>query len=296
MADTKLTALSALTTLTSDDLLYVVDDPSGTPASKKAALSALGTVLIPGLLGPDISVTGAVTATIGRMHVCTGTSANYTVTLPTAVGVTGRSLGFVFGPTATLLSKFVILSGNGGEKMNGTHERYFWAGEACVLESDGANWNVLSYHSNPMSCLMYLGSVQTLNNNTQTTILLDTVSADPTGQMGDTTNHRIKIWRTAKYSMFAIGAFSDSGGSAFTTAGVTNTFLVTNSSLTFGVTGYVTTSSYPIFEALGTVRLDLGDDAQLSLYQVTGATQGAYGAALLSSGPCILGLVENPEW
>lgn len=35
MADAKLTALSATTSLSTDDLLYVVDDPGGTPASKK---------------------------------------------------------------------------------------------------------------------------------------------------------------------------------------------------------------------------------------------------------------------
>ena len=35
MADTKLTALTALASASSDDLLYIVDDPAGTPASKK---------------------------------------------------------------------------------------------------------------------------------------------------------------------------------------------------------------------------------------------------------------------
>ena len=35
MADSKLTALTAVTTSTGDDLIYIVDDPSGTPASYK---------------------------------------------------------------------------------------------------------------------------------------------------------------------------------------------------------------------------------------------------------------------
>lgn len=35
MADSKLTALTALTSASTDDLLYIVDDPGGTPASKK---------------------------------------------------------------------------------------------------------------------------------------------------------------------------------------------------------------------------------------------------------------------
>ena len=41
MADQKLTELSALSALTTDDLFYVVDDPSGTAASKKLAVSVL---------------------------------------------------------------------------------------------------------------------------------------------------------------------------------------------------------------------------------------------------------------
>jgi hypothetical protein len=39
MADTKLADLTALTTTSDDDLLYVVDDPAGTPADRKLALS-----------------------------------------------------------------------------------------------------------------------------------------------------------------------------------------------------------------------------------------------------------------
>lgn len=35
MADTKLSGLAAITTATGDDLIYIVDDPSGTPVSKK---------------------------------------------------------------------------------------------------------------------------------------------------------------------------------------------------------------------------------------------------------------------
>jgi len=41
MADTKLTALTANTSATTDDLLYLVDDPGGTPASKKITFDNL---------------------------------------------------------------------------------------------------------------------------------------------------------------------------------------------------------------------------------------------------------------
>lgn len=45
MADTKLTALSAIGTLGNDDLFYVVDDPGGTPLSRKATGTQLKTYL-----------------------------------------------------------------------------------------------------------------------------------------------------------------------------------------------------------------------------------------------------------
>jgi len=39
MADKKVTELTAATSATADDLLMIVDDPSGTPASKKISLN-----------------------------------------------------------------------------------------------------------------------------------------------------------------------------------------------------------------------------------------------------------------
>jgi hypothetical protein len=41
MADSKVTALSAITAASLEDLLYVVDDPGGTPTSKKATLTQI---------------------------------------------------------------------------------------------------------------------------------------------------------------------------------------------------------------------------------------------------------------
>ncbi len=39
MADTKVSALTAATSASSDDLLYLVDDPGGTPTSKKITVA-----------------------------------------------------------------------------------------------------------------------------------------------------------------------------------------------------------------------------------------------------------------
>ena len=41
MADSKLTGLTGLTSPTDDDLMYIVDDPGGTPASKSVTVGNL---------------------------------------------------------------------------------------------------------------------------------------------------------------------------------------------------------------------------------------------------------------
>lgn len=63
MADTKLTGLTAITSASLDDLLYLVNDPSGTPASRKITLeNLLKTVYVVQSLGTDATTVDAVSA------------------------------------------------------------------------------------------------------------------------------------------------------------------------------------------------------------------------------------------
>ena len=57
MADRKITELTALTSANQKDLFYVVDDPSGTPVSKKISLYNLF-----GGVPANTSITGTLTA------------------------------------------------------------------------------------------------------------------------------------------------------------------------------------------------------------------------------------------
>lgn len=52
MADKKITQLDALTTLSSVDLFLAVDDPSGTPTSKKVAAAAISEFVIDNIVFP----------------------------------------------------------------------------------------------------------------------------------------------------------------------------------------------------------------------------------------------------
>lgn len=165
--------------------------------------------LLSTLVSSTIAVTGTVTATISRMHLCTGTSADYTVTLPTAVGNTDKLIGFLFGPTLTQLSKLVTLDGNASETMNGVLTKVLWAGEACVLKSDGSNWNVVDYKANPMSCLITKAADQTgIAQNVETKINLDTATFDNTGLMADTTNKKVLCKRAGRYRAETLGRWN----------------------------------------------------------------------------------------
>ena len=66
MADKKITQLDALTTLSSVDLFLAVDDPSGTPTSKKVAAAAISEFVIDNIVFPesaeDLDDLGDVTA------------------------------------------------------------------------------------------------------------------------------------------------------------------------------------------------------------------------------------------
>lgn len=48
MADTKISALTELTTIAGDDLLVIVDDPGGSPVTKKATVNSLQSAIVTG--------------------------------------------------------------------------------------------------------------------------------------------------------------------------------------------------------------------------------------------------------
>jgi len=57
MADRKITELTALTSPNQKDLVYIIDDPTGTPASKKISLYSLF-----GSVPANTSITGTLTS------------------------------------------------------------------------------------------------------------------------------------------------------------------------------------------------------------------------------------------
>ena len=112
MADKKITALTSLGTATArEDLVHVVDDPSGTPINKKVTIGELKNALSAPVVSTnaDLTVTEALHA--HRTVVTIDLTADRTFTLPTPIA--GMTLRFIYGHTAADGHDVLITAGSG---------------------------------------------------------------------------------------------------------------------------------------------------------------------------------------
>ena len=112
MADKKITALTSLGTASArEDLVHVVDDPSGTPKNKKVTFGELENSLKATVVSTnaDLTVTEALHA--GRTVVTIDLTADRTFTLPTPIA--GMTLRFIYGHTAADGHDVLITAGSG---------------------------------------------------------------------------------------------------------------------------------------------------------------------------------------
>ncbi len=154
------------------------------------------------LTAAEISVTTTATLTISRMHVCSGTTADYTVTLPAASGNAGKFIGIRLAGLAAM-SKLVTVDGNASETIDGALNRIMWASETAVLLCDGSNWFKVAGRTLPMVATQALLANQAIGAATTTKVNIDTLISDPTGVMCDTTNKRIYTRRAGQYLVSA---------------------------------------------------------------------------------------------
>lgn len=234
----------------------------------------------------EISVTGATTLTLGRYHVCSGTTADYTVTLPPASGNAGAMIGIRMSNS---LTKFVTVDGNSTELIDGKQTRVMWAGESAVLLCDGTGWNKISGKTIPMVCRMRrTAAFSTLATGVSTTVPLDTTRYDNTGRMADpTTNFRVNIVRDGNYMVAGflqiIGFNASNIQVNLATNGTTGTIAFANVGNT--------TSTY-ITHALAGVMYSavVGDFVSIQVYQDSGGNQS------INQPNNALTVVEVPSW
>lgn len=308
MSATKISALTELAagSLATDDALVVIDTSDTTQGAggstrriradafaTAARVTALETIT-------EVAVTAAVTLTataFGKVHVCSGTSANYTVVLPTAVGQAGRTIGFRMSDA---LTKLVTLDGNGAETVNGQTTRVLHAGEVVTLQSDGANWVKVGTGvvTLPAICSMRLSSgtpttAQSIPNATipMTKVLINVPDIDTTGLMADATNNRIVIPRTGRYRIDSSVRWASIGVAArvFSQVNVDGAGTPCVDETTVSASG-----SYASNNASYTMTLTAGQVVTLHVFQNTGGAAYLYGDPTDTS--AFLTVTELPTW
>lgn len=174
--------------------------------------------LLATLLSSEVAVTTTTTLTgtaFGKMHLCSGTTSNYAVTLPAASGNAGKIIGFRMAPG---LTKLVTLDGNSSELIDGETTRVMWKNEVAILECDGTGWIKIAGKSIPMVCEIRASSTQTLTSGTEATLTLGSAFYDP-ASMADVGNSKILIRRNSTYLVRGYSGLTDTGGGGVDAAG-----------------------------------------------------------------------------
>jgi len=133
-------------------------------------------------MSTPIVLTGATTLTstaFSRFHVISGTSANYTVTLPTPVGNSGALIALMVAVPASASKLYTVASPSG--KVGRQTSLVMWASESLLIRSNGVDWNIIEARQIPFVGLLSRSTDQTVTPSTITKINMLVAAGDPAG-------------------------------------------------------------------------------------------------------------------
>lgn len=287
MSDTKTSALASLTAPALNDLLMAVDvsdtSMAASGTNKYLAPSDLWAMSVPLSV---VSVTGATTlssSAYGKVHICSGTTADYTVGLPTAVGHDYEVIWFLM---SAALTKMVTLDGNSSETVAGAATQSFWATEVFGAIAIGGVFVKYAYAPVPMVCGMSrITTPQSLTSGSVTKILLNQVDFDNSGFLGDATNNRINIKRAGRVNVSGVVTFTSTG----TISQRSMTLFYKNGVLFDSGEGYMGTGTYGATAAVTPIVVAAGDTIDLRGLQTSGGNMDAFAG---TDRQCQLNVVE----
>jgi hypothetical protein len=165
--------------------------------------------MVSSLANAEVSISAAgTTGTMNKMHVCSGTSANYSVTLPTPSA--GSMIAFRMAPA---LTKLVTLDAGSGKTIDGTQTRIMWAGESCILLGvNSTTWVKVAGRSIPMTMRSHRVTDQSLTVGSWNAITLTVSDYAGPAAMWDSGNGRCSLPRPGVYLATSGGYVSAASG------------------------------------------------------------------------------------